>query len=756
MANQQELPKGKWFAFRSRLIALGVIGRAGLARAPRALSTSERLAMLPLEGAPVAAAVSVRWNDYQVPAIKADSDHDLFVVLGIVHAHLRLAQMELLRRIALGRLAEVMGPIAAEFDHSLRLNDFPRCAEEAIAQTDEETRSLSQAFIAGINHHLATASELPYELRALRVTPEPWTERDFFAVQRLLSIDMSWNIWSQLMPLRERLSTTEWRALWRRLLACGAPGSFDQDNRITRLMAATARHGSNAWAQAKADGKGAVLASDPHLPFGIPGPFLMAIMDSPGFKCLGLMMPGQPFVAIGRNRRIAWGGTSLHAQSSDLFDVSTAPDAQFQDRPVIIRSRGYKDIKLTLKDHRLGPVVSTGSQFKSSTPMALKWMGHAPSNENKAMLDVARAHDWTAFRAAIRHFAVSGLNLVYADVEGHSGRLCAAHMPVRPLLPPADIPLSMEDAGAWERSVDSESLPMEFDREDGTVVSANAEPSGQQVPVGFFFSPPYRQSRIQQCLDENRQPSVTAMAALQQDVGSSWSLRLCRWLLERLPANTSESEYTAAIEALSAWDGGYQPDSYAALLFTLWLGNLIEGNENVDTLSAFEQVWGREQHAEELMRSLFDSPDDSAAAEAQLLTALATACEQAEKWGSWGKFHAIDLNHPLSSIPGMGKHIGKRKVLGAGSNDTVYKTSNTFSAASPGTGYGSCARFIADTSGLDDNHALLLGGQDGWIGSANFDDQLPLWEKGEYLHLPLDWDSVESEFSHLTTFIPAG
>ena len=42
------------------------------------------------------------------------------------------------------------------------------------------------------------------------------------------------------------------------------------------------------------------------------------------------MVPGLPFIALGRNPWIAWGGTSLHAASSDLVavpaeDVSLLP-----------------------------------------------------------------------------------------------------------------------------------------------------------------------------------------------------------------------------------------------------------------------------------------------------------------------------------------------------------------------------------------------------------------------------------------------
>ncbi|MGD9614096.1 MAG: penicillin acylase family protein [Alphaproteobacteria bacterium] len=69
------------------------------------ITVTERLRSLPLRRAPVA----IRWNAHLVPFVEAKSDRELAIALGLVHAHLRLAQIELLRRIAQGRLAELFG-----------------------------------------------------------------------------------------------------------------------------------------------------------------------------------------------------------------------------------------------------------------------------------------------------------------------------------------------------------------------------------------------------------------------------------------------------------------------------------------------------------------------------------------------------------------------------------------------------------------------------------------------------------------------
>ena len=104
--------------------------------------------MLPRTG-PVSAPVSIHWNEHQIPFIEAENDADLAVALGMVHAHLRLAQMEIMRRAAQGRVAEFVGPLGIELDRSLRLLDFGRAVPDIIAGLATETRLWADGFVRG-------------------------------------------------------------------------------------------------------------------------------------------------------------------------------------------------------------------------------------------------------------------------------------------------------------------------------------------------------------------------------------------------------------------------------------------------------------------------------------------------------------------------------------------------------------------------------------------------------------------------------
>ena len=84
-----------------------------------------------------------------------------------------------------------------------------------------------------------------------------------------------------------------------------------------------------------------------------------------------------------------------------------------------------------------------------------------------------------------------------------------------------------------------------------------------------------------------------------------------------------------------------------------------------------------------------------------------------------------------------------------GSTDSLLKTAHGSTAERHFVRYGSNARHISDLSEADANWFVLLGGQDGWLNSANFADQVALWQSGDYVQVPLRLESVRRRFPHI-------
>jgi penicillin amidase len=130
-----------------------------------------------------------------VPHIRANDEADALFGLGYVHAQERLWQMEFQRRVAQGRLSEVVGPRGLPVDRLLRTIGLMRAAREAWPKIDGRSRALIEAYVAGINAFLADhhGGGLPVEFLLLGVSPEPWTGEDVVAWQKAMAWQLSAN-----------------------------------------------------------------------------------------------------------------------------------------------------------------------------------------------------------------------------------------------------------------------------------------------------------------------------------------------------------------------------------------------------------------------------------------------------------------------------------------------------------------------------------------------------------------------------------
>ena len=152
-----------------------------------------------------------------------------------------------------------------------------------------------------------------------------------------------------------------------------------------------------------------------------------------------------------------------------------------------------------------------------------------------------------------------------------------------------------------------------------------------------------------------------------------------------------------------------------------------------------------------------DAADD-ATARAALAHALAYALDRAgrglRRTGRWGALHRLRPMHPFGHVPVIGRWFRTVDWPADGSIDTVCQTAHPHTVRRHATPFGAVSRFVCDLADPDDNRFVLLGGQDGWLGSSTFADQLPLWRDGALIRLPLTPDAVAESFPHETVLTP--
>lgn len=739
-------------------------GCALLAPLPEPTSLDERLAVFPTEGLPLQGRTVIHWDEHQIPFIEAEHDADAALALGLVHAHLRLGQMEVVRRISQGRLSEMAGPIAVDIDRGLRILDFGRAAAEIEAGLPPETRAWLERYLAGINHYQRNLKDLPTEFEVLGLEREPWRIADVLTIGRLVGTDVNWLVWFNLLKLRSR---DDWPQLWARLVENGSDSlpSFSagaEGPSLEGLLSDLSRSGSNSLAVSGARSRsgGAILANDPHLGIYLPNTWLIVGLKSPSYHALGLMAPGLPIFAIGRNPWIAWGGTNMRAASSELYDLSGIAEGELTAREEEIPVRWWFDDKVTARDSKWGPILSDVPQLQDLElpPVALRWTGHLPSDEISAFLAVSRARSFEDFRSAFRSFAVPGQNMLFADAEGNIGQVMAVQLPKRNGAPPADVLLDPAGREAdWQALQGVEALPYVLNPSEGYLASANNRPTKSEVQVGYFFSPDDRVGRMGELLGGPERIGVDEIRRLQQDVYMASSVALKSLFLDRLDAlglvAAASAEEREIIDLIRNWDGHYRVSSRGAVAFELFRDGFTESFYRV---SFGDQDWAAFAGVGRIKALLLE---DIEGANPKVLwealgTALARAAGRIGDFADWGEMHRLQLAHPLSNLPLVGGRYRFADYPAGGSSDTLMKTAHGTTSERHATRYGANARHISDLSDPDLNYFVLLGGQDGWINSTTFTDQVSLWRAGDYVKLPLRPEKARARARRSTSLRP--
>jgi penicillin amidase len=241
-------------AVAALVVAAAGTGVAYLHRSIPPLDGTERLTGL---GAPV----TVRWDSAGVPHLIARSDRDAFAALGYLHARDRLWQMDLMRRTAEGRLAEILGPEAVNADRFLRSLDIPRVASRDLALLPREARDLAAAYARGVNAWIeGHGRPLGLEFMVLRYTPHRWSERSTFEVARLMAWDLV-NAGGELSLARAaaRVGRERVRDLFP-VYPDSAPVILPAGSGHWGARAGTARAGQRAGAHLGTDGSGGAAA----------------------------------------------------------------------------------------------------------------------------------------------------------------------------------------------------------------------------------------------------------------------------------------------------------------------------------------------------------------------------------------------------------------------------------------------------------------------------------------------------------------
>ncbi len=361
------------------------------------------------------APVEVVRDPFGIPNIYASTEPDLFFAQGYLHAQDRFWQMDAWRHIGSGALSEMFGSGQVETDAFLRTLGWKQTAEAEWAALDPASRSILEAYTAGVNaylqDHTGPALSLEYAVLKLlapnyRVTP--WTPINSLTWGKAMAWDLRGNLDEEIerLVLLKALSPAQVDELFPAypadhpvivnqagsagLPATGAPPA--STGLPQEALAALAGNialmdqalgpkgdgtGSNSWVISgalTATGK-PLLANDPHLGIQMPSIWYQVGLhcrpksSACPYEMAGFSFAGVPGVVIGHNDRIAWGFTNAGPDVMDLYIEKVNPAnpnqyevngqwVDFTTRTETIAVAGGKPVALTVRATRHGPVVS--------------------------------------------------------------------------------------------------------------------------------------------------------------------------------------------------------------------------------------------------------------------------------------------------------------------------------------------------------------------------------------------------------------
>ncbi len=670
--------------------------------------------------APLGAGATVNFDTHGEPHIRAASQEDAFFVQGYVTAQDRLFQMDALRRYAGGSLAEILGPNLVESDRESRKLRLRRVAEEAYLTLPAADRAALAAYTRGVNQFIAThLHNLPVEFTLLNYQPRPWSAVDCL----LLCLHMY------------RSLTTTWKdeIVKNNLMARGDRAKVNFLYAMRGL--GDASPGSNAWAIAgshTASGK-ALLSSDMHLEYSLPGIWYMTHLEAPGMNAAGVALPGAPGIMVGHNQRIAWGITNLHFDVQDLY-IEKLDDRtgqylfrgqveQARGEREIIRVKGQPSVDMTIWVTRHGPIFLADGTER----LALRWTAAEPGMLQYPFLDIDRAQNWREFTAAIARLPGPGSNFVYADVDGNIGYHAAGALPRRRNYR-GDVPVDGTSGNfEWDGYIPFDELPSVYNPPGGLIVSANQNtfPENFPYPVNGNFAPPYRAQQIRAMLAARNGWRAQDLLAVQKDIYSAFSHFLAGQLVGAYEKrNAHNPGLEPAVGLLRAWNGQMDKDMAAPFLITLAFQHVrrtIAENASAAAGLAYEFNMGPavvERLLRERPAGWFGDYDE------MLLRVLADAVEEGRRiqgrdparW-HYGDYLRIPINNPvLHEVPLVGKYFDIGPVPMSGSSTTVKQTTRALAPS---------MRMNADLGDWESSLLNIPIGQSGQILSSHYKDQ---WE----------------------------
>lgn len=745
--------------------------------------------------------VEVLYDDYGVPHIYAQNDEDAYYALGYVHAQDRLFQMEMLRRAAGGRLAEILGPDLLKIDklfRTLGLNEFAKTnAKEFLGSDTTAYQREALAYQKGINEFIRNG-KTPLEFTIIGIPKEEFKPEDIYLAIGFMSFGFAEGI--RVDPILEKINETFGTDYLQDFYPDSASieriRNFKNDsirtspdqlisaiNEALALIPVPMLEGSNGWVVSPEKSKtGApILANDTHIGFGQPAVWYEAYIEYPGFRFYGHHIAGIPFGLLGTNQRGGWGLTMFENDETDFFVEELNPqnknEVKFKGqweplslRQEIIKVKGKEDVVLDVQSSRHGPIINqiVDEVNNESAPVSLSWvLTQLPNRALEAAYWLNHSTSLEDTKKAASLFTSPGLNVMYGDVDGNIAWWAVARLPVRP--PHVQSKLFLNGASGDDEYLgyyDFSKNPQAINPPWGYVYSSNNQPEPVEgVTYPGYYYPRARAHRIVSLLEGTDKFSAEDMKKINLDVISETAPKVARVIAGELK-KLNKDDYLEIISILENWNGDHQKEDIAPSVYYTILSHILyltipdeigdasfHGLLNSSVMKGAylkfleneSSPWWDNVNTKEVTETrgfIFEK-----AAKKSVALLKAKFGNKPEDW-AWKKMHTLTHNHPLGAVKPLDKvfNVGPYEVPGGIEvlNNLMFTldTLGHFPVTS-----GPALRKVTDFNDIESGFTVSPTGQSGNVMSEYYDDEAEMYATGKFRGMLMNRDEIQKKTS---------
>lgn len=746
---------------------------------------------------------TVYFDDFGVPHIYANSQEDAMTALGYVHAQDRLWQMELMRRIAPGKLSEIFGSVMLKNDKFFSGLGIEEASEIAIAQLDKnsEAYKLTLAYLNGINQYIENG-KTPIEYTILGIKKQKLTIKDVYNIYGYMSFSFAMAQKSDplLTDIRNQFGSQYLKDFgldgkFGTKQLKNFNGSVNEYSQISKSVASLLEKapvpqfiGSNSWVigGAKTQSGKVIFANDPHIGFSQPGTWFEAHIVTPNYEMYGYYLAGTPYPLLGHNREYAYGLTMFENDDMDLFETSENPNNSnqyktvdgFEDFKTITKSIKVKDsadVMIKVRSTKNGPVMNgLIDNLPKDKIISMSWIfTQQKSQILQAVYSLCHSKNLDDFYKGVGLIHAPGLNVMYGDAKNDiawitSGKLYKLDQSVNPNF----ILNGANEADNKREFLPFSENPRAINPSWNYVYSSNNQPEAvnNYLYPGYYL-PKDRAIRIDDLLASKNNWTSTDVQKMITDNTSSTSQQIVLNWISSID-NTASANEKQALTLLKNWEGTNNSNEIAPTLLNKWvyfyLKNTFEDEMGTEKFNLFLGTHIMKQVIENQSKNVLSPWWDNLKTKNKKETrnvilkksfqdAISSLQKQLgndmKSW-TWSKVHTLEFNHPIGKVKALRGFFNVGPFEVAGSNEVINNMIFTYSDSKVNeVKAGPSTRRIIDFSDIENSVSILPSGQSGNPMSAHYNDQAKMYIEGKFRKMKMNKNEIIKTSTKLS-FIP--